>query len=198
VVYLRTLVVCSSVANLTALAVAREVKLAGDMTDAVLYSSDQTHASNNKALKILGFRQDQHRSVSTNSDFQLDLQVLNDLIARERSDGRRPFCVIANAGTTNTGAVDPLAELVKISKTNNMWIHVDGAFGAAAILTERGGNWLDGLGDVDSLSIDPHKWLFQPFEIGCVLVKHVNDLKPLSRKNTYTCKTLTQPKSLAK
>ena len=116
-------------ANLTALAVAIEVKLVGDMTGAVLYRSDQTHASNNKALKILGFRPDQHRSVSTNSDFQLDWQMLNDLIARDRSDRRRPFCVIANAGTTNTGAVDPLAALVKMGKTNDMWIQVDGAFG---------------------------------------------------------------------
>lgn len=166
-----------SVANLTALAVAREVKLAGDMTGAVVYSSDQTHASNNKALKILGFRADQHRAVSTDDNFRLDPLVLSALVARDRADGRRPFCVIANAGTTNTGAVDPLTELVDIGASNDLWIHVDGAFGAAAILTKRGARWLHGLGDVDSLSIDPHKWLFQPFEIGCVLVKHANQLK---------------------
>ena len=82
--------------------------------------------------------------------------------------------------------MDPLTELVKPGKANDMWIHVVGAFGAAAILTERGGNWLHCLGNVDSVSIDLHKWLFQPFEIGCVLVKHANVLKrTFSEEHVY-------------
>ena len=166
-----------SVANLTALAAAREVKLNGDMHGAMLYSSDQTHASNSKAIKILGFTQQQHRSVPTDANHQLDMNSLQALVNEDRASGRRPFCVIANAGTTNTGAVDPLPALVEFGAKENLWIHADGAFGAAAILTERGQHWLRGLGDVDSLSIDPHKWLFQPFESGCVLLRHVEHLK---------------------
>ena len=90
------------------------------MTGAVVYSSDQTHASNNKALKILGFGPDQHRAVSTDDNFRLDPLVLSALVARDRADGRRPFCVSANAGTTNTGAVDALTELVDIGASNDL------------------------------------------------------------------------------
>src|SRR6185437_11213819 len=87
------------------------------------------------------------------------------------SAGLRPFCVVANAGSTNTGAVDRLREIAKLCRVEDMWLHVDGAYGAPAILTDKGKQFLDGLELADSLSLDPHKWLFQSFEAGCVLVR---------------------------
>ena len=166
-----------SVANLTALAVARQEKLSNETADAVIYCSEQTHASNRKATKILGFRTDQLRSVPVDGDWRLDVDALRQLVRDDRAAGRRPFCVIANAGTTNTGAVDPLEALVSLGREEDIWIHVDGAYGGAAVLTERGAVALKGLGQVDSLAIDPHKWLFQPFEIGCVLLRDFNHMK---------------------
>jgi glutamate/tyrosine decarboxylase-like PLP-dependent enzyme len=102
-------------------------------------------------------------------------------VAADRALGRRPFCVIANAGTTNTGAVDPLPELARICRRENLWLHADGAYGAAAVICDRGRKLLDGLELVDSLSLDPHKWLFQPFEIGCVLLSDGRLLKDAFR-----------------
>jgi glutamate/tyrosine decarboxylase-like PLP-dependent enzyme len=92
-------------------------------------------------------------------------------VAADRAAGLRPFCVVANAGTTNTGAVDPLNDLADFCRDEDLWLHADGAYGAAAVLCEEGRNALAGLDRVDSLSIDPHKWLFQPYECGCVLVR---------------------------
>ncbi|NIW86173.1 MAG: decarboxylase, partial [Gammaproteobacteria bacterium] len=85
----------------------------------------------------------------------------------DRRAGRRPFCVIATAGTTNTGAVDPLDAIADLCEREGLWLHVDGAYGAAAVLTERGRDLLKGMERAHSLVLDPHKWLFQPFDIGC-------------------------------
>jgi aromatic-L-amino-acid decarboxylase len=101
----------------------------------------------------------------------LDLPALQNEVEADRAQGRRPFCVVASAGTTNTGAIDPLPELARYCRREGLWLHVDGAYGAAAALCPRGQALLDGLGLVDSLALDPHKWLFQPYEIGCVLVR---------------------------
>jgi glutamate/tyrosine decarboxylase-like PLP-dependent enzyme len=95
----------------------------------------------------------------------------------DKARGALPFCVIANAGTTNTGAIDPLEQLADLCAEENLWLHVDGAYGAAAALSERGKTLLAGIERADSLSLDPHKWLFQPFEIGCVLVRDPQLLK---------------------
>ena len=103
--------------------------------------------------------------------FACQWRALRRAIAEDRAAGRRPFCVIASAGTTNTGAVDPLDELAEFCAGEGLWLHVDGAYGAPAVLTERGKNALKGLGRVDSLALDAHKWLFQPIECGVVLVR---------------------------
>ena len=161
-----------SVANLSALAVARQVQLAGDMRDAVAYCSDQMHFVVSRAMRILGFAPHQLRNIASDSDFRLSLPDLERSIAADRTAGKRPFCVIATAGTTNTGAVDPLAELADLCQQEDLWLHVDGAYGAAASLTERGKKALVGMERAHSLAMDAHKWMFQPIECGCVLVRN--------------------------
>ena len=163
-----------SVANLTALATARQVMLDGDMTGAVVYCSEQTHGSNQKALRILGFRPEQLRKVATDPSLRIDMDTLAAAVSEDRAAGLRPFCVVATAGTTNTGAVDPLAAIAELCDAEGLWFHVDGAYGAAAVLTGRGARALAGMERADSLAIDPHKWLFQPFEIGCLLVREAD------------------------
>ena len=160
-----------SMANLTALAVARHVKLGDRTQGAVVYTSDQTHSSVFRALRVLGIPDEQVRTLPADEEYRLPLEELRRTITEDRAAGRTPFCVVANAGTTNTGAVDPLPELAALCRGEGVWLHADGAYGAPAVLTEEGKRRLEGLGEVDSLSLDPHKWLFQSFETGCVLVR---------------------------
>lgn len=160
-----------TLANLTALAVARDVKLGEEFGNATIYFSDQTHSSIEKVLKVLGFAGRQLRKLQSDAAFRLPVDLLRDEVMADRARGMRPFCVIANAGTTNTGAVDALAKIAEFCQVEDLWMHVDGAYGAAAAICDRGKALLGGLELADSLSLDPHKWLFQPFECGCVLVR---------------------------
>ncbi len=160
-----------SLANLTGLAVARQTRLGADFRNGVIYASDQTHASLARGLRLLGFSDDQYKRIVSDSDYRLPLDQLAEEIAADRLAGRLPFCVIANAGTTNTGAVDPIPEIASICRQEDLWLHVDAAYGGAGILVPNGRALLAGMEWADSLVVDPHKWLFQPYEIGCVLVR---------------------------
>jgi glutamate/tyrosine decarboxylase-like PLP-dependent enzyme len=160
-----------SIANLTALAVARDARLAGRMADGVAYASDQTHSSVTRALRVLGFESGQLRLLESDREYRLPRKALERAIAEDRAAGRLPFCVVANAGTTNTGAVDPLGQLAQLCAVEGLWLHVDAAYGGGALLSARGRLELAGIERADSLVLDPHKWLFQPIEIGCVLVR---------------------------
>jgi glutamate/tyrosine decarboxylase-like PLP-dependent enzyme len=166
-----------SMANLSGLATARTVKLGGPDPDAIIYLSDQAHSSVAKGLRVLGFAPSQVRSVPVDAFLRLDTHLLERAITEDRRKGKRPFCVVASAGTTNTGTVDPLEEIAALCRKYDLWLHVDGAYGAAAAFTERGRSALRGLHLADSIALDPHKWLFQPFEIGCVLVRDVSHLR---------------------
>jgi glutamate/tyrosine decarboxylase-like PLP-dependent enzyme len=166
-----------SVANLTALHAARRLKLGDQIQGATIYFSDQTHYSIERALLVIGFAPEQCRKIPSNDRFQLPLESLRAAIRADKNAGLRPFCIVANAGTTNTGAVDPLSDLADLCARENLWLHADGAYGAATVICERGREKLAGLDRVDSLSLDPHKWLFQPFECGCVLVRDAAHLK---------------------
>jgi aromatic-L-amino-acid decarboxylase len=166
-----------SMANLTALVAARHALLQDRTEGAIVYFSDQTHSSVERALRVIGFLPEQQRKLPSDESFQLSIETLRDAIKSDRAKSLRPFCVIANAGTTNTGSVDPLNELADLAAKEKLWLHVDGAFGAASILSERGRALLGGLERADSISLDPHKWLFQSFECGCVLVRDVALLK---------------------
>src|SRR6266480_6450424 len=166
-----------SAANLTALHAARATKLGDRIANATIYFSDQTHYSVERALRVIGFAREQFRKIPSDDRFRLPLDRLREAIQSDKQAGLRPFCIIANAGTTNTGAVDPLPELGDLCAAEEMWLHADGAYGAATMICERGRQKLSGLERVDSLSLDPHKWLFQPFECGCVLVRDAAGLK---------------------
>jgi glutamate/tyrosine decarboxylase-like PLP-dependent enzyme len=166
-----------SAANLTALAVARHAKLRDHLEGATLYCSDQTHGSIRRAIRILGFQFEQMRVIPANARFEIDVATLVQTIARDRTEGKRPFCVVATAGTTNTGAIDPLAKLADVCARENLWLHVDGSYGAAIALTARGPELLSGIERVDSLTLDPHKWWFQPYELGCVLIRQPHLLR---------------------
>jgi aromatic-L-amino-acid/L-tryptophan decarboxylase len=161
-----------SAGTIVALAAARTVRLGGRPSpDAVIYTSDQAHASVTRALHVLGFAPEQLRRLPADAAFRLRPAEVLRAVEADRAAGRRPFCVVATAGTTSTGAVDPLPELADLCAAHGLWLHVDGAYGAPAALTERGRMLLAGMEHADSLVLDPHKWLFQPYEIGCVLVR---------------------------
>jgi aromatic-L-amino-acid decarboxylase len=157
-----------SVGSLVALAAARTARFGERAPDeAVAYVSSEGHASIARALRVLGLR---HEVVPAGPDCRLEPDAVRAAIAADR---RIPFCVVATAGTTSTGAVDPLAELADVCREHDLWLHVDGAYGAPAVLCGAVG----GLEHADSLVLDPHKWLFQPYEIGCVLVRETGLLE---------------------
>ncbi len=160
-----------SAANLTAVACAREALL-GAMTDRVVaYVSDQAHSSLARAARVLGFRPDQVRVLPADERYRLRPEVLQRAMVADEQAGREPLLVAATAGTTNTGAIDPLPELAAVCRDHGVWLHVDGAYGAFAALTERGRAVLEGIEVADSITMDPHKWLYQPYECGCLLVR---------------------------
>ncbi|MBL0939504.1 MAG: aminotransferase class V-fold PLP-dependent enzyme [Gemmatimonadaceae bacterium] len=160
-----------SMANLSAIVTAREVKMGAHDARAVIYCSDQTHSSLFKALRVLGFSREQRRVIPTDSELRLDVPALRLAIEADIAAGLRPLCVVANAGTTNTGAIDPLSDIADVCAAHDVWMHVDGAYGAAATLTPRGRELLAGIERADSITLDPHKWLFQSYELGCLLVR---------------------------
>jgi aromatic-L-amino-acid/L-tryptophan decarboxylase len=166
-----------SSANLHGLTVARQVMLDDRPGDAVVYASDQAHSSIGRALQLLGFEPSQLQLLPSDEEYRLRPANVEGAVAADRSAGRRPFCVVATAGTTNTGSVDPLAELAAVCGAERLWLHVDGAFGAPAVLTEEGRELLSGIEQADSLALDAHKWLFQPLEAGCLLVRDVSLLE---------------------
>jgi glutamate/tyrosine decarboxylase-like PLP-dependent enzyme len=161
-----------SVASLTALAVARHAVLNDEARDARVYLSNQTHASVDRGLRILGISAAQMRRIPTDTSFRMDTAELEREIQRDLEAGFRPFAVVANAGATNTGAVDPLASIAEIARAYSLWFHVDAAYGGFAALTERGRRSLSGIEQADSVALDPHKWLYCSFEAGCVLVRN--------------------------
>jgi glutamate/tyrosine decarboxylase-like PLP-dependent enzyme len=166
-----------SAANITALACAREALL-GPMSDRVVaYTADQSHSSVARAARLLGFRPDQVRVLPTDSDHRLRLDALVGTIDADADAGRQPLLVSANAGSTNTGAIDQLAEIAGICRERGLWLHVDAAYGGFATLTDRGRHRLAGLELADSVTLDPHKWLYQPIECGCLLVREGHLLK---------------------
>jgi glutamate/tyrosine decarboxylase-like PLP-dependent enzyme len=172
-----------SMASLTALATARhwaakqrgwDVRQEGlrpEQHRLTLYMSDQAHSCVQKAMELLGMGSASIRYVDTDTELRLDPGKLRCKIAEDRSNGFDPFCVVASAGTVATGAIDPFDEIAKICREENLWLHVDGAYGAVGVLDESLRSEYLGMGKADSLALDPHKWLSVPVECGCVLVR---------------------------
>jgi aromatic-L-amino-acid decarboxylase len=166
-----------SAANLTALACAREAQVGSMRDDVVVYVSDQAHSSVARAARSLGFRQSQVRVVPTNDELKLRVDLLESAMDADVAAGRKPLFVSANGGATNSGAVDPLEDLVALCDERDVWLHVDAAYGGFAVLDERGRRQLVGMEGADSITLDPHKWLYQPYECGCLLVRRGHELR---------------------
>src|SRR4051794_5996177 len=166
-----------SAANITALACARESLVGAGSDRAVAYVADQTHSSVARAARLIGFRPDQLRVLPTDHAHRLRMDALAGAVEADRQAGLQPLIVAANAGATNTGAVDPLHALADFCHEQGMWLHVDAAYGGFASLSERGRRDLAGIERADSVTLDPHKWLYQPIECGCVLVRDGNLLQ---------------------
>jgi aromatic-L-amino-acid decarboxylase len=160
-----------SAANMTALACAREALVGAMREDVVAYVSDQAHSSLARAARVVGFRPDQVRVLPTDERYRMRPDALAGAMDADARSGRRPLFVAAAAGSTNTGAVDPLPVLADVARSHGAWFHVDAAYGGFAALTERGRAWLAGVEGADSVTLDPHKWLYQPYECGCLLVR---------------------------
>src|ERR1043166_6334847 len=136
-----------------------------------VYASDQVHLSIPKAADILGIGREQVRVVPSDERFRVDVRALGERIEADRRAGLRHFCVVANAGTVSTGAVDPLREVARVARERGLWFHVDGAYGALAASDPAKRALFDGLAAADSLSLDPHKWLYAPLDCGCLIFR---------------------------
>jgi glutamate/tyrosine decarboxylase-like PLP-dependent enzyme len=169
-----------SMANLTALLMAHRVKAGRavaqtgvSQSDArmMIYASDQIHFSVIKAADILGLGKESVRLIPTDETFSIDVKLLRETIRSDQAKGLRPFFVVASAGTAPTGAIDPLTRVADIAKEFNLWFHIDGAYGAPAAMTKKRRTMFDGLDRADSVSLDPHKWLYAPLDCGCLLYR---------------------------
>lgn len=143
----------------------------------VLYASSESHHSLDKSAGLLGLGRKALSRIPVNEEAQLDPNALNAAIRADKQAGRRPFCVVATAGTTNSGAIDNLTHLSYICKEHELWLHVDGAYGAAAIFSDRFRDVLHGLDQADSITVDPHKWLAMPFSAGVILTNKAHLLE---------------------
>jgi aromatic-L-amino-acid/L-tryptophan decarboxylase len=161
-----------SMANLMGLAMAREAQLPANVSGArpgVVYASSEAHMSIPKAMALLGLGRENLRLIEVDDDYRLDTAALRAAVAADRAAGRAPLAVVATAGTVNTGAIDPLADVASVCREQQLWLHVDGAYGALAALAIP--EAFAGLSAADSLSLDPHKWLYQPLDCGLLLYR---------------------------
>ena len=160
-----------SEANLTALVVARDRVPFADRSRMVLYVAEQRHWSVDRGAKVIGLHPSQVRPVPVDDDYRLRGRELSRLVKADREAGLLPWAVVANAGATRTGAVDALPEIAAVCGSEGLWMHVDAAYGWVAALTEEGSRELAGIAEADSVTLDPHKWLAQTFDVGCLLVR---------------------------
>ena len=160
-----------SLANLIAIVTARTLHAGGQVDRATVYVGEHAHSSIAKAARTAGIARDHVRIVRSTPDLRLDVEHLRARLKEDRDAGLLPVCVCAAAGTTNTGAIDPLAKVAAVARDFGVWFHVDGAYGGLFQLTRRGGERLVGIEHADSITLDPHKALFLPFGMGAVVVR---------------------------
>jgi aromatic-L-amino-acid decarboxylase len=176
-----TLTTGGSMANFTAVVTARRNRLPDDFLSGMLYVSDQVHHSVVKAALLAGFPETNVREVPVDGQYRMRIDALRQRITTDRNQGRTPFLIVASAGTTNTGAVDDLEALAEVAQKENLWLHVDAAYGGFFMLTERGRKVMRGIDRSDSVALDPHKALFLPYGTGSLLVR---DGEALRRAHT--------------
>lgn len=160
-----------SMANFSAVVTARTALLGGELGGGTLYVTEHAHQSVVKAARLAGFSPGAVRTVPCRPDLTMDPDGVRDAIRADRRTGRRPFLVVATAGTTSTGAIDPLPDIAEVAATEGVWFHADAAYGGFFWLTERGRARLAGLERADSITLDPHKGLFLPYGTGGLLVR---------------------------
>jgi aromatic-L-amino-acid/L-tryptophan decarboxylase len=175
-----TLTSGGSMANMVGLTVARNAMAGVDVRVEGItnlpkplrfYTSDQAHSCHQKAMESIGLGSRALRLVASDADFRMDIGALEKAIAEDRAADVRPACVIATAGTTNTGAIDDMRAIAEVCQREGLWFHVDGCIGALIKIAPENHGMVDGIEDADSLALDPHKWLHTPFEAGCALVR---------------------------
>ena len=164
-----------SVSGLDAFIAARES--AGNPDRPTAYMSDQSHIALNRAAMTVGVRPECTRMIPSDENFRIDMDALKRAVADDRAAGFNPIVVCATAGTTSTGSIDPLEEMADFCQSENIWLHVDGAYGGFAVATEEGKKRLRGIERADSVQLDAHKWFFQPYEVGCLMVKDAETLE---------------------
>jgi glutamate/tyrosine decarboxylase-like PLP-dependent enzyme len=185
--FLGTLTGGGSAANLMGLAMAREAKMPANepglygANGGVIYASEQVHMAVPKAVAMLGIGRENLRYVPCDDSYRMRAPELKRAIVEDVRRGRTPIAVVASAGTVNTGAIDPLPDIATIARAHGVWMHVDGAYGALAAIAAP--EKFDGLALADSLSLDPHKWLYQPLDCGCLLYR---DVEQARQTFTYT------------
>ena len=168
-----------SIANITALIVARNTIIENSKNEGLYaaqgkltaYCSAETHNCVGKAAEVIGIGNQQLRKIPVNGNYEIDVDALKKKIAEDKANGFIPFCIIGNAGTVNTGAIDPLDNLLQIAREEKIWFHIDGAFGALAKLVPAYQQRLKAIEQADSVAFDLHKWMYMQYEVGCVLFK---------------------------
>jgi len=170
-----------SMANLVGLAVARthaadyDVRKTGvdvqENSRLIYYSSTETHSCIRKAIELLGLGSESLRLVPVLDDYTINIELLKEAISNDKKNGNQPACIIANVGTVNTGAIDPLMKLSEIAKKENMWLHTDGAFGAITKLSKESKHLVEGMEFSDSIAFDLHKWMYIQYDCGCTLIR---------------------------
>ncbi len=166
-----------SLSTMSAIIAARTNKLSEyDIPKGVAYLSDQAHSSVRKALRMLGFRQDQIVILKSTPDFKMDVVALEEAIIEDQRGGKIPFLVVGTLGTTNTGTIDPLSDIGDVAKLYNLWFHVDGAYGGSSLISPIFRNYSRGIEKSDSLTWDTHKWLMQTYSCSTLLVKNKQTL----------------------
>jgi aromatic-L-amino-acid/L-tryptophan decarboxylase len=196
-----------SIANLVGIVTAREAHglMARDFDKAVVYLSERTHHAIDKALRIAGLKESVKRFVSLDGRHRMRPEALEEAVEGDVKAGLRPWLIAATAGTTDTGAVDPIAELADVARRHGLWLHVDGAYGAPFALTWQGKRMLRGIELSDSVVLDPHKGMFLPFGSGAVLVRegrhllkaHYYDASYLQDRNTLASSDEVSPADLS-
>jgi glutamate/tyrosine decarboxylase-like PLP-dependent enzyme len=187
-----------SAANLMGLAMARESRIPANDSGifnagaGVIYASEQAHMAVPKAVAMLGIGRENLHYVPCDDSYRMVPSALERAIRTDEAQGRKPMAVVASAGTVNTGSIDPLPEIAVIARVHNLWMHIDGAYGALAAIAVP--EKFDGLAEADSLSLDPHKWLYQPLDCGCLLYRDAEAArKTFSYTGTYAKQLSSDP-----